>query len=150
MPPRKRDRFKAWLRESAGTTKPSARIEESDTPTSPQGPQGEVDPPKQPAQSFAARDNRLSNERFKVAQSLLDETVKGCGSKLGMIGFPEFENKSESPSLSGLVHILDSRKDTVQNQSLWSKCTEALAVSFKALSPFIKTFLEVASQGQSV
>jgi len=145
MPPRKRDRIKAWIRISG------AKSKEPDQLPAPQGdpdPQIQLDDPP----SLGDRDRGKSKERFEAAILLLDRTLKSCASKLGTTDFPEFTTEPEDGphSLYSLIQVLESRQDRVQNQSAWSKCTNALAVSFKTLSPFLKTFLGVANQGQSV
>jgi hypothetical protein len=84
----------------------------------------------------------------------MEEAVKAGRPEWGSFDFPElkgeFENFNDSQFREKIASAMEARENKVNNRGAWSKCGHAVQCAFTAFSPFAKTFLTIAQQGQSV
>jgi hypothetical protein len=164
--PRKPDRVKAFFRPipkepsvspSTGTptSETTSAADASDPTLVPQldvsqSRKEEPDPPG----SLDFQDNERCKKRYFDAVKLMEEAVKGGRPEWGSFDFPElkgeFENFNDSQFREKIASAMEAREDKVKNRGAWSKCGHAVQCAFTAFSPFAKTFLTIAQQGQSV
>lgn len=100
------------------------------------------------------RDRKETKERFLKAAAALRQSVKVWQDDGSVpLDLPELAGEPEtfdSQLRTKLGLILDSRKESTKDKMSWSKCGEIMEGIFTALSPFAKTFLIIAKEGQSV
>jgi len=126
----------------------------------PRNSEASQSPPSQPETEPSASnvkaygDQERTLERYREATKLLEDTVKGCSKEWGVFDFPELKGEPESVDDSGFKDKIDTvlrnRRDAVKDRTALGKCGHALQRMFTAFSPFVKNFLTIASQGQSV
>jgi hypothetical protein len=106
------------------------------------------------SRSLDVQDNERCKKRYFDAVKLMEEAVKGGCPEWGSFDFPElkgeFENFNDSQFREKIATAMEARENKVNNRGAWSKCGHAVHCAFTAFSPFAKTFLIIAQQGQSV
>lgn len=138
---------------SASPTSPPAEIHK--LPSTP-----EIPPPREFNEEtpnptkFDSDDKQRTTDRYIEASNLLYEAIKGRESQWGTFEFPELSGELESFNVSqfkdNINNIIESRRANVKRSSSWGKCEHAIQCFFTAFSPFAKSFLRIAAEGQSV
>ena len=101
-------------------------------------------------------DRQRTEERYIEAASLLEDALKTRRERgdSELFDFPELIGEpggfNDAKFRDKINLALESRKDTVKDQTNWSKCKNTVQCIFQALSPFAKNFLIIAKDGQSV
>lgn len=95
-------------------------------------------------------------DRYIEAISLLNQAIKRCPKYDPSLSydFPELlgepERFDDAKFRMGIYRALESRKAATKNPNTWAKAKNCIEGIFRALSPFAKNFLTIASQAQSV
>jgi hypothetical protein len=99
-------------------------------------------------------DSTRALERYESAKEKLKASLKIRRKEWGSFDFPELDALSEQEGLSTLRSeinkVLDNKKESIPNSTVWSKCTETIKKIFVAISPITKNVLTVAKEAQSV
>jgi hypothetical protein len=161
--PRTHERVKAFFRpkpkqpsvsqSTAAHTPETTCAADASEPTLVRQPQSENEELEAP-RSLDVQDNERCKKRYFDAVKLMEEAVKGGRPEWGSFDFPElkgeFESFNDSQFREKIALAMEARENKVNNRSSWSKCGHAVQCAFTAFSPFAKTFLTIAQQGQSV
>jgi len=104
-----------------------------------------------------SHDREETKQRFAKASQALEEALKAWRSwkyaESGVIEFPELVGEPErfdDEFRNKLEKIMDTRKESLADKSLWVKSGDTIVAIFTAFSPFAKNFLSVAIHAQSV
>jgi hypothetical protein len=144
--PRKRDRFRSWIRGNK-TTAESTEVNPTSTETSRESPHHI---------KSDDGDRQRTNERYLKAVTLLQSAVKARQEHgdFQWLDFPELigepEEFNDSQFREKINLAMETRKGAINDQSAWSKCKNTVECIFVALSPFAKNFLSIAQNAQSV
>lgn len=97
-------------------------------------------------------DRQRAAARYLEATKLLDEAVKSHASKWGSLEYPELgePGKFDDNFRHKIDQILEAKRTSFKDQTIWAKCRHAFHCLLAALSPVAKNFLTIASGGQSV
>jgi hypothetical protein len=99
-------------------------------------------------------DRQRTRAKYLDATKLLRETVKAYEGQWGSFDFPELkgepENFDDSLFREKINTVMEARQNDVNDQKAWAKCRHAVQCAFTAFSPFAKTFLTIAKEGQAV
>ena len=100
-----------------------------------------------------SRDRVRTEIRYVEAVKQLQESLKRRQANWESFNSPEFDISPNDPfpqTRDRIMRIIDERKGSIKNVNFWSKGKQAMERIFTATSPFAKTFLQAASQGQLV
>ena len=124
------------------------------TSSSPQNPPTRTVPQSAEIFDTDVNDRKETKERFVNAATFLQQSLKlWQEDSENPLNFPELAGEPEtfdSQFRKKLNQVLDSRKESIEDKSAWSKFGETIVGIFTALSPFAKNFLNVAMEGQAV
>jgi hypothetical protein len=99
-------------------------------------------------------DRQQVEDRYVQAATLLKEAVKGCQNPWESFDFldlsGEMEEFNDSQFRDKINTVLTRFKNSINDQTAWEKCGQAVRSVFTALSPFAKSFLLIAKEGQTV
>jgi hypothetical protein len=102
-------------------------------------------------------DREETKQRFVKASQTLEDALKVWKRwKYAEPGSTEFPNLAGEPERfddefrNKLEKIMETRKASLKDKSIWAKSGDTIVAIFTALSPFAKNFLSVAIQGQPV
>jgi hypothetical protein len=98
-------------------------------------------------------DRLRTRDRHIEASKLLQDTVK-AHQHLGDFDFPELSGEPEDENALNFKEkingVLQSRKHSTKDLSMWKKCENAVQGAFVAFSPFAVEFLAIAAEGKAV
>lgn len=113
--------------------------------------------PQQPnvhASVIESSDREETKERFVNAVTCLQQAIRWWkDDDEASLQHQELEGEPEGFDLQfreKLNKVLDSRRETIKDRSILSKCGDTMVGIFTALSPFAKSFLTIAKEGQAV
>jgi hypothetical protein len=144
--PRKRDRLISVFKRKNRTPDPASQTASAQT--------GESSAQNSSASNVESGDRQRTKTRYLEATKLLEEVVKGSGTRWGSFDFPEL--KGEPGDLNDLQFrekinsTLEARENEVKDRTAWAKCSHVVQCAFTAFSPFAKNFLTIAKEGQAV
>jgi hypothetical protein len=101
-------------------------------------------------------DTQRTLQKYEKAKQKMKDSLKFRRNEWGSFEFPQLEKFSDQEELSTLRNeinkVLDCRrqKDTVTNQTIWSKTKKVVENIFTATSPFAKNFLTVAKDAVQI
>ena len=99
-------------------------------------------------------DIKRTEERYKKAVLKLEESLKVRRANWETFEASKFDGTAKDdpiPELREQINkILEARKAPINNQDYLARGKRAIERGFKAMSPFAKTFLRMAKEGQSV
>jgi len=138
---------------SPSPASPPAEIPKFPSPPEiPPPPEFNEEPPN--PTKFDSGDRQRTKDRYIEASNLLYKAIKGRESQWGPFEFPELSGELESLNVSqfkdNINSIIESKRANVKRSSSWGKCEHAIQCFFTAFSPFAKSFLRIAVEGQSV
>jgi hypothetical protein len=144
--PRKRDRIISVFRRKQPSSEPTPQFTSVQT--------GESSAQSPSSGNTESGDRQRTRTRYLEAAKLLEEVVKGCGSRWGSFDFPELKGEpgdlSDTQFREKINTALDAHKNEVKDQAVWNKCRRVVECAFTAFSPFAKNFLTIAREAQSV
>jgi hypothetical protein len=100
-------------------------------------------------------DYKSTLERYHRAVIILQETLKGrSSSEWSSFELPELDDLSDLDGLrkvrEGIYLAAELKKESIKNLSMLSKLNVIAERTFATMSPFAKSLLEIAKEGQSV
>jgi hypothetical protein len=99
-------------------------------------------------------DRQRTKARYETAAKELEDAVKGRENIWGSFEFPELRGELEgfdkSQFQEKINKALETREHKAKDRRAWGKCRHVLQSAFVGFSPFAKTFLTIAKEGQSV
>jgi hypothetical protein len=99
-------------------------------------------------------DRQRTKARYETAAKELEDAVKGLENIWGSFEFPELRGELEgfdkSQFQEKINKALETREHRAKDRRAWGKCRHVLQSAFVGFSPFAKTFLTIAKDGQSV
>lgn len=118
----------------------------------PSGPRPPNTQPRHKSDPFG--DRKRTEQRYNEAVKKLENALKLRPSNWEAFETPNLADISDNdpiPQLrAALDKMLDSRKSSIKNQDVWSKCKKTMTQIFTAMSPFAKIFLQIAKDAQAV
>jgi hypothetical protein len=101
-----------------------------------------------------SKDRQATKARYAEAAKLLENAVKGREKRWGSFELPELTGEpkdSDDLEFKEKLHLaFEAQRSKFKDQSAWAKSRRFVECIFTALSPFAKTFLHIAKEGQSV
>jgi hypothetical protein len=92
--------------------------------------------------------------RYKEAVQQLEAALKLCRPNwetFQILDLTDVTDNDPIPQLQeDLNKTFDVRRSSIKNQQAWSKCKNAMSRIFTAMSPFAKSLLRIARDGQQV
>jgi hypothetical protein len=99
-------------------------------------------------------DTLRTRERYEKATKALKQALevrRNDWKSLEFTGIDKFSENGDATILQTEINnVLEARKNSIKNKTGWEKCKGIVERMFKTLSPFAKTFLNVATRADAV
>ena len=123
-------------------------------PSATASPQGNPSLQSSPAASNEYNDGQVAQNRYEKAASRLKEAIKFRKGPWDSFDLEEFTREPEgfddSQFKNKINAVLTSREKSIKDRKGWAKLAHAVECVFTAFSPFVKNFLTVAANAQTV